>query len=113
MNITEEKTGLGNIKKILVFMRPYHSQVILLVVLTFFLALLAVFPPLITKVLIDRVFTRGDTSVFFLFGFLMVAIGVSSRLFALWQQIRSEEHTSELQSHLNLVCRIIRSKSVV
>src|SRR5260370_20093640 len=26
------------------------------------------------------------------------------------QQIRSEEHTSELQSHLNLVCRLLLEK---
>src|SRR5260370_20496710 len=27
-----------------------------------------------------------------------------------WHQIRSEEHTSELQSHLNLVCRLLLEK---
>src|SRR5260370_31499651 len=30
--------------------------------------------------------------------------------FARWQIIRSEEHTSELQSHLNLVCRLLLEK---
>src|SRR5260370_41792581 len=28
----------------------------------------------------------------------------------LWQRLRSEEHTSELQSHLNLVCRLLLEK---
>src|SRR5260370_23639140 len=28
----------------------------------------------------------------------------------LWRQLRSEEHTSELQSHLNLVCRLLLEK---
>src|SRR5260370_17890457 len=28
----------------------------------------------------------------------------------LWKRIRSEEHTSELQSHLNLVCRLLLEK---
>src|SRR5260370_4271962 len=27
-----------------------------------------------------------------------------------WKQPRSEEHTSELQSHLNLVCRLLLEK---
>src|SRR5260370_19144542 len=31
-------------------------------------------------------------------------------LAGLWQQQRSEEHTSELQSHLNLVCRLLLEK---
>src|SRR5207237_6549528 len=29
---------------------------------------------------------------------------------ALWSDRRSEEHTSELQSHLNLVCRLLLEK---
>src|SRR5260370_28707617 len=32
----------------------------------------------------------------------------SARL--VWQERRSEEHTSELQSHLNLVCRLLLEK---
>src|SRR5260370_30495843 len=27
-----------------------------------------------------------------------------------WRHIRSEEHTSELQSHLNIVCRLLLEK---
>src|SRR5260370_22936458 len=27
-----------------------------------------------------------------------------------WKRLRSEEHTSELQSHLNLVCRLLLEK---
>src|SRR5260370_6214846 len=27
-----------------------------------------------------------------------------------WRSLRSEEHTSELQSHLNLVCRLLLEK---
>src|SRR5260370_40954998 len=27
-----------------------------------------------------------------------------------WRSVRSEEHTSELQSHLNLVCRLLLEK---
>src|SRR5260370_11127675 len=31
-------------------------------------------------------------------------------LIVIWVGIRSEEHTSELQSHLNLVCRLLLEK---
>src|SRR5260370_8266534 len=31
-------------------------------------------------------------------------------LYDLWAEPRSEEHTSELQSHLNLVCRLLLEK---
>src|SRR5260370_6138282 len=30
-----------------------------------------------------------------------------------WQIVRSEEHTSELQSHLNLVCRLLLEKKSI
>src|SRR5260370_23399244 len=36
-------------------------------------------------------------------------LGVSRRAVAEWEA-RSEEHTSELQSHLNLVCRLLLEK---
>src|SRR5260370_7980204 len=29
---------------------------------------------------------------------------------SLWLEVRSEEHTSELQSHLNIVCRLLLEK---
>src|SRR5260370_3217837 len=35
---------------------------------------------------------------------------VSLELDAVRKEIRSEEHTSELQSHLNLVCRLLLEK---
>src|SRR5260370_30994536 len=35
---------------------------------------------------------------------------VDNRLFILVGFVRSEEHTSELQSHLNLVCRLLLEK---
>src|SRR5260370_12143756 len=36
-------------------------------------------------------------------------IGLRNRVLALYRK-RSEEHTSELQSHLNLVCRLLLEK---
>src|SRR5260370_15575836 len=35
---------------------------------------------------------------------------LAARLFAEEPVVRSEEHTSELQSHLNLVCRLLLEK---
>src|SRR5260370_1638423 len=35
---------------------------------------------------------------------------IASAFLAIAQRIRSEEHTSELQSHLNLVCRLLLEK---
>src|SRR6266480_6116686 len=33
-----------------------------------------------------------------------------TRMTAVWETVRSEEHTSELQSHVNLVCRLLLEK---
>src|SRR5438477_9459324 len=41
---------------------------------------------------------------------LDVARRIRAELPAINQQIRSEEHTSELQSHVNLVCRLLLEK---
>src|SRR5207237_10756162 len=40
------------------------------------------------------------------------ALGVEINVFQLRAHGRSEEHTSELQSHLNLVCRILLEKNI-
>src|SRR5207237_8093627 len=44
---------------------------------------------------------------------IMICTGTGSapfRGFTEWRRRRSEEHTSELQSHLNLVCRLLLEK---
>src|SRR5260370_18199112 len=43
-------------------------------------------------------------------GFLTVETGAVLNLFGTSINQRSEEHTSELQSHLNLVCRLLLEK---
>src|SRR5690242_21190598 len=35
---------------------------------------------------------------------------LKERNFGIWDDLRSEEHTSELQSHVNLVCRLLLEK---
>src|SRR5207237_3273460 len=37
-------------------------------------------------------------------------IGLEERPYPIWSGTRSEEHTFELQSHLNLVCRLLLEK---
>src|SRR5438477_3905914 len=40
----------------------------------------------------------------------IASIGVHARDWVTWHERRSEEHTSELQSHVNLVCRLLLEK---
>ncbi|MFA6931089.1 MAG: ABC transporter ATP-binding protein, partial [Lentisphaeria bacterium] len=89
MSSSSENSTFGNLGKILVFMGPYRRQLFVLLMLTIILAVLAIFPPLVTKVLIDRVFTQRDTSVFFKYGFLMVVFVSLSYLLGLCQQMCS------------------------
>src|SRR5260370_4828764 len=42
--------------------------------------------------------------------FFYAPSAVQDRLGQCWGAVRSEEHTSELQSHLNLVCRLLLEK---
>jgi len=68
-------------------MSPYMRQLVLLVSLTVALAFLATIPPMVIRTLIDRVFTQRDTSVFFLFGVLALAIPIISIFLSFWQQL--------------------------
>src|SRR5438477_3741313 len=40
----------------------------------------------------------------------LVVYGGTGRAVRSWEAFRSEEHTSELQSHVNLVCRLLLEK---
>src|SRR4051812_39387667 len=60
--------------------------------------------------LVGRLFDRSGPRITYSLGLLLLggSFLVASRAQALWQfqlSTRSEEHTSELQSHVNLVCR--------
>lgn len=83
----EEKRRLGNIGKILVFMFPYKGLLLWVLGLTAFLAFLAMLPPLVTKVLVDDVFTRNQTNKFFVFGCLAVALPIAQSLFGYIQSM--------------------------
>src|SRR5690242_21310713 len=47
--------------------------------------------------------------------FLLTVWALHSRFYkvGIAQQLRSEEHTSELQSHVNLVCRLLLEKKKI
>src|SRR5260370_27209594 len=52
--------------------------------------------------------TRSRMPLFTALGFLVLPCGLAFFMFI--YKYRSEEHTSELQSHLNLVCRLLLEK---
>lgn len=66
--------GSANLKKTAVFLKPYRRMLIALIVLTICMAVLAVVPPMVTRGLIDRVFTGGDIALFFPLGLVMVLL---------------------------------------
>ncbi|NLG13584.1 MAG: ABC transporter ATP-binding protein [Lentisphaerae bacterium] len=76
----KDKKKLGNIRKILVFMQPYRLQLIGLFALTALLSIIAMFPPLVTRALVDDVFTQGKRNLFFGLGCLMVGIPIVSTM---------------------------------
>ncbi len=76
----KDKKKLGNITKILVFMQPYRVQLFGLFALTALLSIIAMIPPLVTRALVDDVFTQGKRNLFFGLGCLMVGIPVVSTL---------------------------------
>ena len=71
---TPEEHSRGGVRRIARMMLPYRIQMAILVGLTAIMALIATLPPLVTKALIDQVFTQGDTTNFFILGLLMVLI---------------------------------------
>lgn len=76
----KDKKKLGNIRKILVFMQPYRLQLFGLFALTALLSIIAMFPPLVTRALVDDVFTQGKRNLFFGLGCLMVGIPIVSTI---------------------------------
>src|SRR5690242_21537296 len=65
------------------YVRPYYMQLALMLAAAFAAVGTEILIPLLTKAVIDGPIAHGE---------------------------RSEEHTSELQSHVNLVCRLLLEK---
>ncbi len=68
--------GNQNLRKTMAFLRPYRRSIAILLLLTVVMAILTVVPPIITKVLVDKVFTQGDTTMFLPMGALMVVLWI-------------------------------------
>ncbi len=82
-----KKKGLGNISKVLVFMRPYYFRLYILLGLTVAKSVMIMIPPIVRMELVDRVFTQRDTSVFFVLGFLMVSVPTVSAFMGYLQTV--------------------------
>lgn len=83
----DKKKNLGNITKILVFMRPYYFRLYMLLGLTVLLSVLAMAPPLVTMELVDKVFTNGQRDLFFGLGLLMIMLPIMSALLGYIQSL--------------------------
>lgn len=79
-------TKQRKISRLLAFLLPYKVQVVSAVVLTILLAGIAVVPPLITRALVDRVFTQRQTDQFLFLGFLFLAVPILSQLVTIVQK---------------------------
>ncbi|MBR6470626.1 MAG: ABC transporter ATP-binding protein [Victivallales bacterium] len=69
----------SKISRVLAFTKRYKVQVMAAVTLTALLAGLAVVPPLVTRALVDQVFTQGRTDQFLFLGFLFLAVPILSQ----------------------------------
>ena len=76
----------GKISRVISFARRYRLQVVCAILLTVFLAGLAVVPPLVTRALVDRVFTQGRTDQFFFLGFLFLAVPIFTQMVTIVQK---------------------------
>lgn len=77
--------GIENLRKTAGFLTPYRRQIVVLVALTMVMAILATLPPLVTRALVDRVFTNGDTSLMLPLGICQVCIQIVYLLIGLFQ----------------------------
>ncbi len=83
----KDRRKLGNIKKILIFMTPYYTRLYALFGLTVFLSILAMLPPLVIRALVDKVFTAGQTELFFGLGVAMVTLPIVTAMCSYLQSI--------------------------
>ena len=76
-----------NLLRILVFLRPYKKHMLWLLFTTAVVTLINLFPPLVTKELIDTVFTQGRTEDFFFLSVLMIVVPMGVIIFGHLQRI--------------------------
>src|SRR5260221_7487241 len=114
MSNPHEEEALGKaydarlMRRLLQYMRPYKWRVILALSLVAIVTPLELSPPIIFGWTIDRYFspalkgTLPEASAWR--GVVLVRVPLRAG------EKRSEEHTSELQSHSDLVCRLLLEK---
>ena len=78
--------GQSKITRVFGFARKYRRLIAAAVFLTVILAGIAVVPPLITRALVDRVFTQGQTEQFLFLGCLFIAVPIFSQLVLIVQK---------------------------
>ena len=92
----------NKIGRVFEFARKYRHLIVAAVLLTVLLAGMAVVPPLITRALVDRVFTRGETDQFLFLGFLFLAVPILSQVLAIAQKTLSVMVSVNLINNLRL-----------
>ncbi|MBP5300180.1 MAG: ABC transporter ATP-binding protein [Victivallales bacterium] len=92
----------GKIGRVFGFAWRYRIQIICAVVLTAFLAALAVVPPLVTRALVDRVFTQGHIEQFFVLGLLFLSVPIFAQLVTVLQKTFSVFVSIHLVNDLRL-----------
>ena len=92
----------NKIGRVFEFARKYRRLIVAAVLLTVLLAGMAVVPPLITRALVDRVFTRGETDQFLFLGFLFLAVPILSQALAIAQKTLSVMVSVNLINNLRL-----------
>src|SRR5688500_12249686 len=83
------------LRRVATYARPYKGRIALMLVTIIGISLLSIIPPLLFRNLIDVIIPNKDLA-----GLNWLALAM----------VRSEEHTSELQSPCNLVCRLLLEK---
>ena len=77
---------MGKVSRVFSFAARYRKRIALAVLLTVALAGIAAVPPLLTRALVDRVFTQGQTDQFLFLGCLFVAVPIFSQLVLIVQK---------------------------
>ena len=83
----KKQKNIGNIAKILVFMRPYYLRLWMLIFLTVVITTMAMVPPIITMQLVDKVFTQRHSELFVPLGAFMVLLPLLMALFGYFQEL--------------------------
>src|SRR5688572_31033296 len=92
-------------------LRPYRRTFALNLALTLLATISQLLGPKFIQIGIDRYLTNFSSAEIAFRGILIISLIYLGNLVVGWGlSVRSEEHTSELQSQSNLVCRLLLEK---